>query len=94
MLTAATHLQFLKHRLSQLILGQHTPDRKLDNRFRFLPHHLLEADIFMSARKMRIVIILLKALFFAAKPNLVGIYNDYKIARINMRRINRLSFAH
>lgn len=68
----------------------HSLNSKLDDLFRLLVHHLSQSCGLESAYIIGMSVVDLLIQLLACHFNLVSVYNDYKIACIDMRSENRL----
>jgi hypothetical protein len=91
--TSGINTQLLGPARAQLVLGQHSQNRFAHNFFRTALQHHPDRNFFQSAGITTVVTVDLLVDFIAGQLNALGIYHDYVIAAIEMRRVIRFVLA-
>ena len=93
MLRTGIDLELLAHCTAERVLRKHALDGMLDHALRMLGHSLFEGFDLQPTRKTAVTIILFGSCLVARQTDLVGIDDDDKVTRIDVRGVLRLVLA-
>ena len=90
MLFPCVNFELGEHLPGKTILGEHPLTRVLDDEIRLAGLHLRNAEVFFATYVTTVEHILLLLFLLTGQDDLVGIDDNYEIARVHMGRVSRL----
>ena len=90
MLFPCVNFELGEHLPGKTILGEPPLNRVLDDEIRLAGLHLRNAEVFFATYVTTVEHILLLLFLLTGQDDLVGIDDNYEIARVHMGRVSRL----